>query len=249
MGQLDTTYYATNVKNQMMALMANENLNGLSEREIYETMLAAAIASENPTVANNMECFVREYIDEETILNAKLSSPFVDLQGHHKHLFHIGDGIIVQRDDSDWMKVIERQNKGDYVFLTYFLAALYIENVEYYNNLRDELLAEKSVDPTTINSAIKIATVIDTIVKAKGNVDQHTTKVLIVNDDNYVLTLVRNILKNTGKMNIVTVNDGVDGIKIGKIYKPDLVILDVLMLDMPSMMLQKGLNKMLNYKI
>ena len=73
MKQLDTTYYATNVKDQMMTLMANEELNGLNEHEVYGTMLAAAIATDNPTVAHNMECFVKEYIDEETIANAKFT--------------------------------------------------------------------------------------------------------------------------------------------------------------------------------
>jgi len=242
MKQLDTIYYATNVKDQMIALMANEELNGLNEHEVYGTMLAAAIATDNPTVVHNMECFVREHIDEETIANAKFAATFVDMQGQHKHLFQFGDVIIVQKDDGDYranihnpkMKILEKQNEHDHDFLIYFLAALYIENTEYYTNLRDELLAEKRVDPIAINTAIKIAAAIDTIAKVKGNVDKHTTKVLIVDDDNDLLTLVRRILEKTGKMDVITVNNGADAIKIGKLYKPDLVILDVILPGMPG---------------
>lgn len=242
MKQLDTTYYATNVKDQMMTLMANEELNGLNEHEVYGTMLAAAIATDNPTVAHNMECFVREYIDEETIANAKFAATFVDMRGHHKHLFQFGDAIIVQKDDGDYrahhlnprMEIIEEQNKGDYDFLIFFLAALYVENVEYYTNFRDELLVEKRVDPVAIDTAIKIAATIDTFAKVKGDVDKQTTKVLLVDDDNDLLALVRRILEKTGKMTIITTNNGEDAIKIAKLYKPDLVILDVLMPGIPG---------------
>ncbi len=174
--------------------------------------------------------------------NTKFAATFVDMQGHHKHLFKFGNAIAVHRDDTDYranhlnpgMKVIEKQNKCDDDFLIYFLAALYIENVKYYTNLRDELLTEKRVDPTAINTAVKITAAIDTIAKVKSNVDIHTTNVLLVDDDNNLLTLVRRILEKTDKMDVITVNNGVDAIKIGKSYKPDLVILDILMPGMPG---------------
>lgn len=35
-------------------------------------------------------------------------------------------------------------------------------------------------------------------------------------------------------MDVITVNNGVDAIKIGKSYKPDLVILDILTPGMPG---------------
>lgn len=132
------------------------------------------------------------------------------------------------------MQVIEKRNKDDHDFLIYFLAALYIENIEYYTRLRDELLEGKCVDPIAVNTANIIAAAIDTIAKIKGNVDKHTTKILIVDDDKDQLTLIRRILEKTSIMDIITVNNGIDAIKIGRLYKPDLVILDILMPGMPG---------------
>ncbi len=60
----------------------------------------------------------------------------------------------------------------------------------------------------------------------------HMPKViLIVDDDQQVRTLLRRLLFESGYITIVAV-DGRQGVELAKTRKPDLILMDILMLDM-----------------
>ncbi|PIU42483.1 MAG: response regulator [Candidatus Omnitrophica bacterium CG07_land_8_20_14_0_80_42_15] len=54
-------------------------------------------------------------------------------------------------------------------------------------------------------------------------------KILIVDDDKDLTGLVKSALEDTGKYEVLTENNGSNGLAATKAFKPDLILLDVMM--------------------
>jgi CheY-like chemotaxis protein len=61
-----------------------------------------------------------------------------------------------------------------------------------------------------------------------GRVSQliQSTQVLVVDDNQYMRKVVRNLLVNLGVKHITEANDGISGLETIRMYAPDIVILD-----------------------
>lgn len=58
-----------------------------------------------------------------------------------------------------------------------------------------------------------------------------TKKILMVDDQPFILTIGREILERGG-FSVITANDGLEGVTVAKTHRPDLIIMDV---EMPNM--------------
>jgi CheY-like chemotaxis protein len=58
------------------------------------------------------------------------------------------------------------------------------------------------------------------------------TKVLIIDDDKDVCVLIKDILEETGRYEVMVSNQGKEGISLAKSQQPDLILLDLIMPDM-----------------
>ena len=57
-------------------------------------------------------------------------------------------------------------------------------------------------------------------------------KILVVDDEAGLTHLVKSILEHTGKYEVREANGGVQGLEQARMFRPDLVLLDILMPDM-----------------
>ncbi len=64
-------------------------------------------------------------------------------------------------------------------------------------------------------------------------------KILIIEDDRVLAETLQTILADTGLYEIAQANDGATGLKLADEFKPDLIILDLLMAGMSGMDLLK----------
>lgn len=56
-----------------------------------------------------------------------------------------------------------------------------------------------------------------------------TSKVLIIDDEEAILTLLYTVLKKEGFENVKTVNDSITSIEVCREYNPDIILLDIMM--------------------
>ncbi len=71
------------------------------------------------------------------------------------------------------------------------------------------------------------------------------TKILVIDDEPSILNLVTAYLKPEG-YDVFTASDGISGLKAARAFKPDLVILDLMLPGMDGMELLAQLRRELN---
>ncbi len=57
-------------------------------------------------------------------------------------------------------------------------------------------------------------------------------KILVVDDERNITAFLKSYLEDTGKYEVRTENSGGTGVETAKIFKPDLILLDIMMKDM-----------------
>jgi CheY-like chemotaxis protein len=57
-------------------------------------------------------------------------------------------------------------------------------------------------------------------------------KILMIDDEHEICDLVKSVLEHTGRFEVVTSTRAQEGVHLAKSYKPDLILLDVMMPDM-----------------
>lgn len=68
-------------------------------------------------------------------------------------------------------------------------------------------------------------------------------KVLIIDDEKEILLLLETVLKKEGFINVKIVDDSIEGIEVCKNYKPNIVILDIMMPKMDGLQVLKEIRK------
>jgi len=61
-----------------------------------------------------------------------------------------------------------------------------------------------------------------------GREKKMTKKILVVDDEPHIVTMLEARLKKSG-YEVITAHDGIEGLKKAQIYKPDIIIADILM--------------------
>jgi sigma-B regulation protein RsbU (phosphoserine phosphatase) len=62
-----------------------------------------------------------------------------------------------------------------------------------------------------------------------GIADIASSKILVIDDSNLNVKIITNFLKSSGYQDILTASNGKQGLEMAEIYKPDLIIIDLIM--------------------
>jgi two-component system alkaline phosphatase synthesis response regulator PhoP len=75
----------------------------------------------------------------------------------------------------------------------------------------------------------------------RGNIVQEKNKILAVDDNSINLAIIEELLEN--QYNLITVFTGIDALKIAKEFRPDLIIVDIMLNDMDGYELCRQIRK------
>lgn len=240
MKQLNIPVLVTELKKRISSNFLPGNSPGLEEQQIYGIMLATVGASKSTNFINVIESIIKESVNDKTISTAESAVAFVRSKNKHNDLYQLGSDIVIESNNDDGLsrtqgphtKVSEKQCKDDVDFMLYTLAASFVVDFDYYINIRDQFAHGDYINDIAIDSAIRIATSIQTISELiEHNTDQKI-KILIVDDEVRLTRLLKLTLVRTGKFEIRTENRGSNALNAARAFKPDLILLDVIMPDM-----------------
>lgn len=240
MKQLNIPVLVTELKKRISSNFLPENSPGLEEQQIYGIMLATIGASKSTNFINVIESIIKESVDDETISNAESAVTFVRSKNKHNDLYQLGSDIVIEGINEDGLsrtqgphtKVSEKEYKGDIDFMLYSLAASFVVDFDYYINIRDQLKHGDYISDIAINSTIRIAASVQTISELLEQNTNQKIKILIVDDEVRLTRLLKLTLVRTGKFEIRTENRGSNTLNAARAFKPDLILLDVIMPDM-----------------
>ena len=221
---LNIANFVTRIRDNLLSFLASDGSPGLQQHQIYGVSLASAGAYSDVHFLDVIESIVGEHGDEEIISLAKSAVAFVRSEETDSHSLNI--------DQSSQMGNPERENKDDLDFMLYALAASHVMNFDKYINIREQLVSEKQTDEKTINSIIRIAEYISSIEKIAVHEFKHKTRILVVDDEIRFARIVKSILARTGKYEVRIENRGSNTIHTAHEFKPDLILLDMIMPDM-----------------
>ena len=242
MKQSNIPVLVTEMKKRISSYILPENSPGLEEQQIYGIMLAAVGSSKSTNFINVIESIINESVDQETMNKAKFAAEFVKSSVHNKNLPYMESYIVIEGDNDDCLsrthgphtKVSETNYIGDVDFMLYVLVASFVADFNYYINTRDQLVDGDYINNITISSALRIAASFQTISelfehKAKA---AQKIKILIVDDEIRLLRLLKLTLTRTGNFEVRTENRGSNALNTARAFKPDLILLDMIMPDM-----------------
>ena len=240
MKQLNISVLVTELKKRISSNFLPGNSPGLEEEQIYGIMLATVGASKSTNFINVIESIIKESVDDETISTAESAVAFVRSKNKYNYLYQLESDIVIEGIDDDDLsrtqgphtKVSEKQCKRYVDFMLYTLAASFVADFDYYINIRDQLTHGDYISDIAFNSVIRIVASIQTIFELiEQNIDQKI-KILIVDDEVRLSRLLKLTLVRTGKFEIRTENRGSNALNAARAFKPDLILLDVIMPDM-----------------
>jgi len=221
---LNVAKFAIGIRNSVMSFLTPEVSPGLQEHQIFGVILASAGAYDEVQFINVIKSIICEYVDEETIRLANAAVAFVRSEETDNDSLNI--------DQSSHMENPEEKDKDDLDFMLYTLAASHAINFDKYINIREQLVAEKYADEKTINSINRIAEYISSIEKITVHGLNHKARILVVDDEVRFARLIKSILSRTGKYEVRLETRGSNAVKVALEFKPDLILLDMLMPDM-----------------
>jgi len=240
MKQISNPVQVTELVKSVSSNFLPENSPGLEEQQIYGIILATIGASKSTNFIDVILSIIKESVDDETISTAESAVAFVKSIDKHNDLFNLVPNIEMEWSNDDGLSrsqsphtdVSEKQRNGDVDFMLYKLAASFIIDFDYYINMRDQFAHGDYISDIAINSAIRIATSIQTISELIEQNANQKIKILIVDDEVRLSRLLKLTLVRTGKFEIRTENRGSNALNAARVFKPDLILLDVIMPDM-----------------
>ena len=240
MKHLNISVLVTELKKRISSNFLPENSPGLEEQQIYGIMLATIGASKFPDFNDVIASIIKDSVDDETISTAESAVAFVKSKNKRNELYQLGSEIIIEgitdtslgRIQNPHTKVSEKHCKSDVDFMLCALAASFVVDFEYYINIRDQLAHGDYISDIAINSVIRIAASIQTISALIEQITDQKIKILIVDDEVRLSRLLKLTLVRTGKFEIRTENRGSNAQNAARAFKPDLILLDVIMPDM-----------------
>ena len=221
---LNVANFATRIRNNLLSFLAPGGSPGLQQHQIYGVILASAGAYSDVHLLDVIESIICEYGDEDIISLAKSAVAFVRSEETDNDSLNI--------DQNSHMRNPEEKNKDDLDFMFYALAASHVMNFDKYINIREQLVSKKHTDEKIINSIIRIAEYISSIEKIAVHEFKHKTRILVVDDEIRFARIVKSILSRTGKYEVRIETRGSNTINTAHEFKPDLILLDMIMPDM-----------------
>ena len=244
MKQINVPDYINSLYEKLLSFLSGEITSGLEEKQLYGVMLASAYATYNNSFINYIVNCSRDYVDVSTINAAKSAAALTGVKFDHKGLPCPESEIIIENLDEEYLRAFHtplphtqvsecnKNQKDDIDFQLYLLAASFIADFNLYTDIRAQLIQEKLVGIHAINTVIHIAAImqpIAEIIEHRANIKK---KILVVDDEKRMTRLLKNTLERTGKFEVRTENKGSNAVNAARTFKPDLILLDMIMPDM-----------------
>lgn len=213
MNWLNLPHYASHLKNTFSSFISADGMSGLEQKQVYGVMLVSALVSRNYSFAREIEAIIKESTDKKTIAIAKSTAIFVDMK-KNEDLSSLLESEVVETD-----------------FWIYMLAASFIGSFGSYIKLREELQKNKNVDEDIVNDVIRIAATVQSISEIYKVEGERKKKILVVDDEVRMTRLLKMSLERTGQFEVKTENKGSNALNAAQVFKPDLILLDIMMPD------------------
>lgn len=242
MKQLNVPQCANPLVEKLLSILSNGATSGLNEKQLYGVMFASTFATNNISFINDILNAASDFNDEVTINAAKSVASLTNLTFKNSGLPCLEPEITIENPDKEYIRsshtsytqVYEINNNqiDDFEFQIYLLAASFVADFDRYVELREEFIEGKIVSNKVITSVIHIAATIHSISElVVSNLDRKK-RILVVDDEVRMTRMLKLTLEKTSGFTVRTENKGANALNAARTFKPDLILLDVLMPDM-----------------
>ena len=214
MNWLNLPRYADHLKDRLSSFISVDILTRLDKKQVYGVMLVSALVSRNFSFARDIEAIIKQSADKKTIAIAKSTAIYVDMK-KNEDLSSLLESEVVETN-----------------FWIYMLAASFICSFASYIKLREKLQQNKYVDKDTVNDVIRVAATIQSISEIHKEESKRKKKILVVDDEVRLTRILKKTLEKTGQYEVRIENNGSNAVNAVHVFKPDLILLDIIMPDM-----------------
>jgi CheY-like chemotaxis protein len=242
MKRLNIPSYANNLGNRLSSLLSGEITSELNEKLIYGVILASAYATNNKFIIKDILEVVREYVDATTIDMVMSAAALTSTNFNHKDLPCLESEITIENADKEYISTshtpytqvseINNDKTDDLDFQIYLMAASFIADFDRHIDIRTQLIQGKSVSDNSIRIIINVAATIQSISELIEIDNKKMKRILVVDDEVRMTRMLKLTLEKQGKFEVRTENKGSNAVAAARSFKPDLILLDIIMPDM-----------------
>jgi alkyl hydroperoxide reductase subunit D len=156
--------YAKDLKLNLTSVLKPEGAPGLTDTQIYGITLAAAIASRNSTLTEQIETLARDHVDEATITGSKAAAAIMGMNNVYYRFMHLTDDKEYANMPARLrMNIIAKPGIDKVDFELYSLAVSAINACGMCVTAHERELRKQGLGREAIQSAIRIASVVHAV--------------------------------------------------------------------------------------
>ena len=174
------------------------------------------------------------------------AASLINIEFKHSNLPYLESIITIENPDKEYIRAlhtpytqvseINNNQTPDLDSQLYLLAASFIADFDRYVDIRSQLMQEKLVNnkpvSSVVSSVVRIAATVNSISELIDNDSNIMKRILVVDDEARMTRMLKLSLERTGKFIVRTENKGANAINAARAFKPNLILLDVMMPDM-----------------
>ena len=203
--------YAVHLKDRCTSFFSADGDIDLEQRQVHGIMLVSALVSRDYSLASGIEESLRNKAELKTIAIAKYAA------------------IFAEKKKNENSPPLLETKEVETDFWIYVLAASFICSFSAYIKLRSDMEKNTVGDKDIVNDVIRIAATVQTISEIHKIESEHKKRILVVDDEVRLTRLLKRTLESTGQFEVKTENNGINVAEVARGFKPDLILLDVLM--------------------
>ena len=246
MKRINVPECATNLVEQLLSLLSYGETSDLNDKQLYGVLLASAFTTNNKSFINDILNIASDYVDAVTMNAAKSAASLINIEFKHSNLPYLESIITIENPDKEYIRAlhtpytqvseINNNQTPDLDSQLYLLAASFIADFDRYVDIRSQLMQEKLVNnkpvSSVVSSVVRIAATVNSISELIDNDSNIMKRILVVDDEARMTRMLKLSLERTGKFIVRTENKGANAINAARAFKPNLILLDVMMPDM-----------------
>jgi two-component system, OmpR family, response regulator len=241
MKRINTPQCANHLVEKLSSFLSDGETSDLNDKQLYGVMLASAFATNNKSFINDILNIASDYVDEVTINTAKSAASLSNMDFKQSGIPSLESEIIIENPDKEFIRafhtpytqVYESNNNqiNDLEFQLYLLAASFVSDFDRYIEIREQLIDRNIFSGKIITSVIHIAATTHSISELVVSDLDRKKRVLVVDDEVRMTRMLKLTLERTGGFTVRTENKGANALNAARAFKPDLILLDVIMPD------------------
>jgi lipoyl-dependent peroxiredoxin subunit D len=156
--------YARDLRLNLSTVLTPEGAPGLSESQIWSVAVAAAIAARNPGLARALEAAAGERLDAAHLLAARTAAAIMGMNNVYYRFVHLVEDPIYRSLPARLrMNALGSPPAGKIDFELLSLAVSAVNGCGMCVSAHERALRERSLVPEAIQSAVRIAAVINAV--------------------------------------------------------------------------------------